>query len=71
MSNLICARCRRRLFRDPIMVAGMPLGPKCAATVAGAASELQRRPGRIERRVADREAAFNAAQLDIFAGAPA
>lgn len=30
-----CARCHRALLRDPVYVGGMPMGPKCAAAVAG------------------------------------
>lgn len=39
---MICARCHRFLFRTPIDVAGMPMGPKCAAAVRGGSAP--RRP---------------------------
>lgn len=31
----ICARCHRCLHRTPVLVGGMPMGPKCATAVAG------------------------------------
>ena len=30
-----CARCHRVLLREPVSVAGMQMGPKCAAAVTG------------------------------------
>jgi len=39
----ICARCHRPLFRAPVHVAGMALGPRCAALVAGAKPRRARR----------------------------
>lgn len=46
----ICARCHRALLRQPIYIAGMPMGPKCATAVAGAKPRRSRlfnfsRPG--------------------------
>lgn len=32
----ICSRCHRTLSRQPVFVAGMALGPRCAVAVAGA-----------------------------------
>jgi hypothetical protein len=46
----ICARCHRTLLRQPVFVAGMALGPKCATAVAGSKPRRSRlfdfrRPG--------------------------
>jgi hypothetical protein len=53
---VICARCRRQITR-PVHVAGMTLGAKCAAAVAGA---KPRRPRAHKER-------SDANQPDLFA----
>lgn len=52
-----CARCNRELRRPPVLVAGMRLGPTCAALVAGA---KPRRPRAAVRSAPD------ANQSDLF-----
>lgn len=54
----ICARCHRSLSRQPIFVAGMAMGPKCAAAVAGS------KPRR--SRITTPLRAIDARQRDLF-----
>lgn len=46
----ICARCHRELKRQPVIVAGMSMGPRCAAAVAGAKPERMRSADRIDSK---------------------
>lgn len=55
----ICARCHRALLRQPVFVAGMAMGPKCAAAVSGS------KPRR--SRITNPRRAADARQRDLFA----
>ena len=38
--NIVCARCKRALSREPIVVGGHGYGPRCAAMVGDLATPL-------------------------------
>lgn len=45
-----CARCRRKLFREPVIVEGQKLGPTCAAKVGDLLTQpAERKPARARR----------------------
>lgn len=62
---LKCARCHRSIAKPAATVAGMPLGPKCAATVGAAmrTTPLEAAAARADRRAAE---AFRARQLSLL-----
>lgn len=68
-ARLTCARCRRRLVKPAAIVAGMPLGPVCAAALGAAvrSTPLEAAADRRARRAeAAEEAAFRERQLTLI-----